>query len=271
MIKRVPFFLPTSFGPVTSIAILPTDLPVAERAVLFLNTGGGHAIRPLFARLTASLAGAGHPTLQFDYPGTGWSSVAERLDSDSKTALVAEIVRWFVAQSGSTRVALVGYCGGALRAVDVATREPVVDRVVGFSSPLREWTRRPSYSLRRGVAKIDRFGSRLGLSKQRVSLSGTPGDWYPQIVPGLRNVSSDCVIELVCGTNDRFCPDLIELREKNPRGVCDHLIATVLEDAKMHGFPRAEDQDLARQIVVRSVTGRDVETTGAAGRPSILS
>jgi len=141
-------------------------------AVLICPPWGWNDITSYRARRTwaEQLAEAGHPTLRFDFPGSGDSGGApgdpRRLDAWS--GAVAEGVRWLRATEGIRRIAVIGLgLGGLVAAKALADGAPIDDLVL-WAAPAR------GHSLLREERAF------AGLQTSRYSLTGEP---EPSLLP----------------------------------------------------------------------------------------
>ena len=85
------------------------------------------------------LAGAGHPTLRFDFPGTGDSSGTPR-DPDRVQAwsqAVASAASWLRERTGRRRVAAIGMSLGGLMACKAIADGASIDEIVLWATPSR--------------------------------------------------------------------------------------------------------------------------------------
>ena len=88
--------------------------------------------------LAGELAGAGMPTLRFDYEGTG-NSAGSDLDPNRVShwkASIGAAIDWLRAETGVTEVAVVGLRAGALMAAAVAAERGDVARLALLAPPL---------------------------------------------------------------------------------------------------------------------------------------
>jgi alpha-beta hydrolase superfamily lysophospholipase len=116
------------------------------------------------------LAGAGHPTLRIDLPGTG-DSGGTASDPDrvkAGTQAIADAVTWLRATSGSERVAVLGLGFGGILAASSLASGASMDDLILWAVPARG----------RGVVR--QLRAFAGLQGSRYSLTGEP---EPSVLP----------------------------------------------------------------------------------------
>ncbi len=119
----------------------------------------------LWVTLARDIAGAGHPTIRFDYPGLGESlggSVEYDLDRPAVEVLRAAMAE--LAEGGVERFVLIGTCYGSRTALAVAADDTRVDRLVLLAPPPRHITKG-----RGGTSHIAQYASGGELARKAVN------------------------------------------------------------------------------------------------------
>lgn len=116
------------------------------------------------------LAGAGHPTLRLDLPGTGDSggSAGDPARLEAAATSIATAAAWLRATSGCERVAVIGLGLGGIAAAMAVSADAAIDDLVLWAVPARG----------RGVVRQMRAFA--GLQGSRYSLTGEP---EPSLLP----------------------------------------------------------------------------------------
>jgi alpha/beta superfamily hydrolase len=167
-----PLYLDLPAGPVFAVYHAPSpDAPTAT-AVLLCPPWGWNDITSYRARRAWAehLADAGHPTLRFDFPGTGDSAGAP--GDDGRLAAwrgaVTGATAWLRDAAGGRRVAAVGMGLGGLVAIHAIGDGAAIDELVAWAVPGNG----------RAFVRAERAFARLQTS--RYSLSGEP---EPSLLP----------------------------------------------------------------------------------------
>ncbi len=167
-----PLYLDLASGPVFAVYHAPSaDAPSAS-AVLLCPPWGWNDVTSYRARRAWAehLAETGHPTLRFDFPGTGDSGGAPadagRLAAWSET--IAAAASWLRDATGGRRVTAIGMGLGGLVAVKAISEGAGIDEFVAWATPGH------------GRAFVRAERAFAGLQTSRYSLSGEP---EPSLLP----------------------------------------------------------------------------------------
>ena len=134
-----PLYLAVAPDPVFGIFHEPAGRSRAETGVLVCPPWGWDDVTTYRARRAWAdhLAGAGHPTLRVDLPGTGDSGGSpgdpDRLDAWS--GAIAAAAAWLRSEAGCTRVALIGLGLGGLVAGKAIAEGARIDDLVLWAAP----------------------------------------------------------------------------------------------------------------------------------------
>lgn len=126
----------------TAAALQPGQSRVG---VVLFNAGLVHRVGPhrLYVKLARALAQQGTPSIRFDLHGMG-DSARPRGERPHREQVVDDLRAAMDAlrdAAGLDRFALLGFCSGAMQAMDAAQAEPRVARIVlydGFALPTRK-------------------------------------------------------------------------------------------------------------------------------------
>lgn len=134
-----PLYIETARGGIFGVLDAPPE-PRADRAAVLICSPWGWddvaSYRPRRA-LALRLANAGHPTLRFDFPGTGNSAGSPR-DGDLLGAwseAVAAAAEWLRHEHGGGGLAVLGLGLGGLLALEAAAHGTAVDELALWAAP----------------------------------------------------------------------------------------------------------------------------------------
>jgi pimeloyl-ACP methyl ester carboxylesterase len=255
----VPFFLPTSSGPLAVGASIDPEQPSEGYPVLFLP--GGHHPRSrnrVRLEIARDLAAKGRAVFRADYPGAGLSPLPA-LERDELLPAFLEALAWIRDACGVDRVAVGGTCGGASHALALAARDRAVHSVVAIDCPLTR-RRRPqqkkSQRLKAGLAAIDAVGTRatpMLVGKKQIRDEHAP--WFPHLVEDLVGATEHARVTFVYGENDYFYTDLQRLLGDDilPASVLRSLDVKTRPGAQLYGFKDPADMEWLRGSVVASL------------------
>ena len=167
-----PLYLDLPPGPVFAMYHAPSPDVPPSTAVLLCPPWGWNDITSYRARRAWAehLAEAGHPTLRFDFPGTGDSGGASGDDGRLATwrGAIAGATEWLRHTSGGRRVAAVGMGLGGLVAIHAIGEGAAIDELVAWATPGNG----------RAFVRAERAFANLQTS--RYSLTGEP---EPSLLP----------------------------------------------------------------------------------------
>jgi alpha-beta hydrolase superfamily lysophospholipase len=167
-----PLYIDNPADPVFGTFHAPEAGDRSDTAVLICPPWGWNDVTSYRARRTwaEQLAGTGHPTLRFDFPGAGDSGGAPgdpgRLDAWS--GAVADCVRWLRATEGTRRIAVIGLGLGGLIAAKALADGAAIDDLVLWAAPAR------------GHSILREERAFAALQTSRYSLTGEP---EPSLLP----------------------------------------------------------------------------------------
>lgn len=258
---QVPFFVPTSAGPLDAMAHLPDGGQLRSPAVVFLPGGENPRTRNRVGlQLARDLAATGQPVLRLDLPGCGLSPIPDVMtDRDVLASTLVEAVAWFRDATGSSSSAIAGTCGGAATALAVAARDPGTEAAIAIDLPtIRRRKRKTLRRVRAGIAAVDPVGERFTTLLAGGGSKGDDMGWFPGVLDSLRRADDDTQITFVYGEDDHFYEDfkLLQNSDELPREVIDRWNVEVRSGRQLYGFTKVEDmQWLTQRLVARLTSG----------------
>jgi pimeloyl-ACP methyl ester carboxylesterase len=167
-----PLYLDLPSGPVFAVYHAPSADAAPATAVLLCPPWGWNDVTSYRARRAWAehLADGGHPTLRFDFPGTGDSAgvPADPGRLAAWTEATAAAAAWLRDSTGGRRVAAIGMGLGGLVAVKAISEDASIDEFVAWNTPGN------------GRAFVRAERAFAGLQASRYSLTGEP---EPSLLP----------------------------------------------------------------------------------------